>query len=1130
MKESAAFVANGKGMPKPGMSLMLKAMKITTILLTVFCLQVCAGTMAQVSISGKEVSLERIFTEINEQSGYTVFYDALDLKDARKVNINFRNASVKVILDFALKDQPVVYEIGGKNIFISRKTPTKVNTEIENNSTQNNVPVRVTGKVINQNGDPVPGATVTEKGTKNATSTLGDGTFALSVQSTNAVLVITGANVDEFEYELKGGSMAMIEVTMKISKMDEVQVIAYGTKSKREQLGSVTTIKADEIQKQPVSNPLLSLAGRVPGLEVTQTTGLPGGAVRLRLRGQNNLPSSTSGVPPMDNPLILINGVPLAANNSSINLLSSIGTANNPINKNPYGGLSPLNSINPLEIESIEILRDADATAIYGARGANGVILITTKTGVSGKTKLNVGAYSGVSKVSKTLDMMNTEQYLEMRKKALQNDNLTPTISNAPDLLIFDSTKYTDWKDFFLGNTAKTNDVTASISGGNITTSFLIGAGFHKETYVLPGDFNEKRGSINFSVSHKSLNKKLGIDLSGNFSHIANNSSGNSGALRAFTMIPNNPDLIDSNGDLVWAYNTYAYSDNPLRYLKMPYKALTNNLIGSLLLSYNITEKIAVKSSFGYNEIRVDENSQSPRNSQNPAFNPKGSASFGNNSVKTWIIEPQAEYIDNIGKVRLNVLVGGTIQKNVTASTAISGENYNSDALLGSLVGAGTTRIDAVSNFQYKYSAGFGRLGLNYDRKYYINFTGRRDASSRFGPDNRLGNFGSVAAGWIATEESFIKRNIKSLSFAKLRASYGTTGSDAIANFQFAPYWTPLTRTFQGVAGYIPSNLANNQLSWSINKKLEAAIELGMFKDKLFLYAIWYRNRCGDQLISYNLPSQTGFNGITQNFPALVQNSGWEFQLNFNIIKSSKFTWNSSINVTIPENELLEFPNIEESSYASTYEIGKSLSVLKLYNYVGVDKEDGLYKFSSKNGPTPQPEFSDRITVGDLDPDYYGGFRNEITFKDISVSFLFQFAKQIGQNYLGQVTSASPVGDMFSNVPATYTDSWQKSGDMNKINQRYFTVRNRVARSAASYFAGSTGSYSDASYIRLKNVSISYSLNRYGKLIGLQNANLFLNGQNLFTITGYSGNDPETQGFYNIPPLRTIVLGLQVGL
>jgi TonB-linked SusC/RagA family outer membrane protein len=1003
---------------------------------------------------------------------------------------------------------------------------------------------QIRGTVTDHQNLPLEGITVTVKGTTIATATDKKGQFTLSFSSPQAILRFTGANTEPLEAEWKGEANLHIKLLSRLNALDEVQVIAYGTSTQRLNVGSVTTVTAEDIEKQAVTNPLSALEGMVPGLVITPTSGIPGSSISVQVRGQNTLNGAGSFISPQDNPLYVIDGVPFAPQNGNVNQFASIASPGigGEFN-NPYGGISPFNSIDPSDIESIAVLRDADATAIYGSRGGNGVILITTKKGKAGKTETNLSIRNGISFIGPTMPMMNTQQYLAMREEAFKNDGLTPNTTlydpaYAPDLLIFDTTRYTNWKKVFLGNTAHNTNATASVSGGTNETQFRLGAGFNQDTYIFPGDYADNRASFSASIHHTSPDKKLSIDFSTNYSYDKNNSSSAPSLLAAFTLEPDYPSLTDSKGKLVWNYNGVPLNgsqagNNPFSYLKESYSIQNVNLNSNLLVAYQFIKGLTLRSSFGYNTFNSQEYTGDPLAAQNPAANPVASASFGTNNFTTWIIEPQLEYKGSSKKSNYSILLGSTFQKNSNGSTVTDASGYINDALINSISGAPTTY--STDNYsEYKYTALFGRINYRWDDKYIMDVNARRDGSSRFGPDKQFGNFGSIGGGWLFNEESFIKDNLKFLSYGKLKGSYGITGNDNVLDYEYLSRYAPTTYSYQGGIGYLPQNLYNPQLSWATTKKLEAGIELGFLQDRLLFSATWYRDRTGNQLVPYQLPSQTGFTSVFENLNALVQNTGVELSLQSTVVKSAHFSWSSSFNMTIPQNKLLAFPGLASSSYSTTYIIGQSLRVVKGFKYAGVNPQTGLFQFYTSTGQlTYNPVGADNGTLNDYynlgttDPKFYGGFQNSFKYKDFQLDVYLTYKKQMGLNYLYSVYSNLPGFEM--NEPTAILGRWQTPGQQATIEK--FSSQYNDAYNQGNDFYQSSGVYSDASYIRLKSLSLSYTLpDKIAKRFRARSLRIYLTGQNLFTITDYKGNDPETQNFYGVPLLRSLSAGLQLNL
>ena len=1112
----------------------------TIILLTIIaCCRIGTQCYSQsITLSIKHVSLEKAFKEISKQTGYSFVYTREQINKSNPVSINIKNVSIYQTLGICFANQPLKFIVDDKQIIVKDR-PDNTNTPTSA------VGLEVKGKVVNEDNEPVVGATVTVKGSKIATATNKNGEFFLMSVDGQSTLIITSIGYVAEEELIRGRTFIIIQVKMSVPTLDETVLIAYGNTTRRFNTGSVTKITSEEIIEQPVSNPLAALQGRVPGLVVTTTSGLPGSSFNIQIRGQNSLnPDPYNSLSPKDNPLFIIDGVPFAPQNNNINQLPSIASPGiNVLLNNSYGGISPFNTIDPSNIESVEVLRDADATAIYGSRGANGVILITTKKGKAGKTKYSMNIYTGVSNIAHTIPMMNTNQYLDMRKEAFANDGITPSNTDpsdfrtyAPDLTIYDPNKYTDWKKLFIGNSSYSTNINSSLSGGSENTQFLFSAGYYHQTYIFPGNFAYDRGSVNFNLHHNSIDKKISFDFSSAYSFDKNNSSGTPDLLHAYSLDPNFPNLLDDNGNLVWDYkgSTFGVSNvNPFSYLKKKYSITNFNLISHLQVGYKIVSGLEIRASLGYNKLNSIEYSGNPAISQNPYFQRIAAAEFGTKDIYNWIIEPQGEYRKKFGESKINILLGGTFEQDINSSSIISGSGYSNDILITSIAGASDrTATDAYS--PYKYNAVFGRVNYQFNQRYILNLNGRRDGSSRFGPGKQFGNFGSIGAAWIFSEETFVKKNLKWLSFGKLRASYGTTGNDAIGDYQYISRWQSTEYYYQGALGYLPQNLYNPDYSWAITKKSEGAMELGFLNNRLLLTAIFYRNSSGNQLVYYQLPSQTGFSNVTENWSAKVQNTGWEFVVTSSNVKTKTFSWNTSFNLTVPRNKLVSFPGIESSSYATKYVVGQPLSVLMKFKYLGVNDTTGIFQFLTSGGaPTYSPidasnnKFNDIEDIGNQDPKFYGGLNNSFEYKNFQLNIFIEFKKQTGTNSLGQIYGVNVPGAE-SNLPAALLSRWRNPGDKSefqKFTTDAFTPAGIVAR---TYFAQSSGVYSDASYIRFKTVSLSYKLR--GKLlekIKAEIVRLYINAGNLLTITNYKGNDPETQDFYGVPPLRTIAIGCQ---
>jgi hypothetical protein len=490
----------------------------------------------------------------------------------------------------------------------------------------------------------------------------------------------------------------------------------------------------------------------------------------------------------------------------------------------------------------------------------------------------------------------------------------------------------------------------------------------------------------------------------------------------------------------------------------------------------------------------------------------------GENQQFTYILEPQANYKFNIGDHHLDILFGGTYQQRQDASLIVFGYGFASNALITNLAAANTIAIDNDEETGYKYAAIFGRINYQYKDRYILNLTGRRDGSSRFGPDKQFADFGAIGAAWLFSEESILK-NTKWLSYGKLRASFGITGSDLIGDYQYLDTYTVSSTLYGGKTGLYPSRLFNPYFSWEKTTKLEVALETGFIDDRIHLTAAWYRNRSGNQLVGIQLPGTTGFSSIQANLPATVENSGLELELNTIPVKTTQFRWRSNVNISFPRNKLISFPGLEGSTYSDTYVVGHPTSIVKVYNYTGIDPKTGLHTFTDYNadGNISTPE--DNLIIKEVGIKYFGGWSNQFSYNHWEFSFLIQFVNQQQWNYNSLM--ARP-GSM-NNQPTEVLNVWSEDNPEGKY-MPYTSGLSSQKKNLFTYYKNSTAAIGDASFIRLKNIQLSYMLpvNKY-----IKDMKVFVQGQNVLTLTDYFGLDPEftTTGF--LPPLKIWSFGFQ---
>ncbi|MEP7372301.1 MAG: SusC/RagA family TonB-linked outer membrane protein [Chitinophagaceae bacterium] len=1095
-----------------------RIMKLTAFLLLGACLHVHAVGFGQtISLSEKEVPIETVFRKIEKQTSFKFLYADRVIKEAKKVSIQVNDATIDQVLALVFKDQIFGYELNDNTVLI---TPGKGLSGSEKAFDQKYDLIEVRGVIKDENGAPVQGVNVVVKGTSKGTTTNLKGEFVISNIDESSILIISSVGYEKAEILIKGKNFIVVQLRLAVGNLDEMQVIAYGTTTKRLSTGNVGTVKSSEIQRQPVNNPLLALQGKVPGLSITQSTGLPGTGVKVLIQGMNSLFNS-------NDPLYVVDGVPyvsqLLPNYGGI-IYGSSGT-----NNNVTGG-NPLNFINPSDIESISVLKDADATAVYGSRGANGVILITTKKGKAGRSLVDLNLQQGWGKVARKLDLLNIHQYLQMRHEAINNDGTIASDFDYDINGVWDTTRSTDWQKELIGGSAKYSNASLTVSGGTTSIQYLIGGTYHKETTVFPGDASNQKGAFHFNINSISPNQKLKIQVSGNY--LFDNTKLPAGDLTAdaVTLAPNAPALHNDDGNLNWAADPAGNSTwvNPLAPFESKYVNNTYNLISNTTLSYTIFPGLDLRSSFGYTNMVANEIMALPLTSAPPEYRPTANrlAFYSNNRIISWILEPQINYKRSIGKAKVDALVGLSKQRKNNSGEQITGTGYNSDFVMDDPKSAASVSISSSIQSIYKYIGAFARLSFNWDEKYLLNLTGRRDGSSRFGVENRFHNFGSIGAAWIFTKETVLSK-LNFLSYGKVKASYGTTGNDQIGDYKYLNLYNTISPgvAYQGGTSMQPGGLPNRFLQWEETKKFQAGMELGFFQDRVLLSLTYFKNVSSNQLLPYRVPITTGFNSILKNFPATVHNTGWEFSFNSNNINIKDFSWSSQINLTISKNKLASFPGLENSSYANLFVVGQPLAIKKLIPFAGVNTNSGLYQFVDSSGTiTESPVLPrDQTVLKGTDPTLYGGFENHFQYKGWQLDVLFQFVKQIGQNY---VFGSYVPGVAFKNQPTYVLDRWQKTNDVAPIQKFNSTYDAGESFFNASYY--SDAAYTDASYVRLKNISLSWQFpKQWLNKVRIQNLRVFSQAQNLITFTKYKGLDPENLSVSSLPPLRVITLGVQ---
>jgi TonB-linked SusC/RagA family outer membrane protein len=1092
----------------------LLIMRLTTVILIASLMQVSASTIAQqVTLKKENVSLKAVFSEIQKQTGYIFLYRPAQVDENKSVTLNLKNEPLTKAMEKILAGMPLEFEIDDRSIIIRLREKNFFEKVIDRFKVMD-----FQGKVLDEDGKPIEGASAGLYGSDKASVTDASGNFTLKAELGDMV-VITCIGYKRLQFHLRT-KIFTVSLQREVANLDEIQVIGYGTSTKRLNTATVSSITAAEIAQQPVTNVLSALNGRLTGVQLVQANGMAGAAVTIKVRGDNTMgvTGSTSS-----DPLYVVDGIPQASGirYDAQNFNSNIRGMN--------GYTNVFSILNKEDVERIDVLKDADATAIYGARGANGVVLITTKKGKPGKIRVNVNLSSGAGEIAHFIPMLNTPQYLDLRREAFKNEKIVPNVNNAPDLMSWDQNAYTDFQQLFLGGSAKLRTADVNASGGSEYLKYYVGLNYRKEGTVIAKDQGVSRtgGLMNLTVS--SPDKKFNALFSASYA-LENSTLNNNNNFLALIFLPPNFNLYKPDGSLNWN-NNFA---NPLGQLLTSYHAKKTFFSGNTALSYQLLKSLTLKATAGYTMSRLDNDTQAPAASYNPVTAMTSNARFAQSPTSNYIIEPQAEYVAKAGPGKLTVLLGGTFSEAVTETTTLLGQNYAYDSQLNTIAGAGLVNTSYMYD-QYRYASVFGRLSYDVEAKYLLSATYRRDASSRFGPNNRFANFASVGAAWLFSEEKLIKENLPFLSFGKLKVSYGTTGNDRIDNYLYRMNYENRSIyddvAYQDIRLLSPVDVAANpNIKWESTKKTELNLSLGFLKDRILFNANLYRNRSSNLLNFTSMTTQSGVTNSIENLDALVQNKGLELELNTRNIAGKSFTWSSSFNISFERNALLSFNDVTKAADQSRYYIGEAVDAYitrRKYQYTGIDPLTGVPTYANLDGNAGIGA-TDRY-IAALGHPFYGGLNNSFSYKGFSLDFFFKFQNSRGKVNQYAKDNTLALGGLM-NQSTSVLDRWQQPGDESRRWPLAVTGSGLLSRSYSN-FGSSDFTYGNTAYLKLKTASLAYQLPQtWAHKAKMQQVTFSIQGLNLFTIAKDKYVlDPE-YGPGAFPALRTLVFALNCSL
>ncbi|MBN8850844.1 MAG: hypothetical protein BGO55_29910 [Sphingobacteriales bacterium 50-39] len=1063
----------------------------------------CTASFAQnVTLHFADAPIPTVLRDIERQGGFTIAFRTEVFEHAPNISLDLKHVSVEKALSTCLGGLEFSYKKGDNSfsVFSTASNGTSVFSPLK-------------GTVINAEGAPLPNVSVIIPLTGKGAITDINGRFCIFVTAYKSEVVVSCTGYLPITERLDNREKRTTTLQMYSISMDEHIVRAYGTTTPRLNTGSSFEVKGSVFQQQPVGNVLAALEGRVPGLTIQQISGYPGSSYNFLLRGQSSIDNGKQ-------PLIIVDGVILSGG-----ILSPIasGAVLGP------SGPGTLNGINPDNIANIEILKDAAATAIYGSRGANGAILITLKKGVPGKPQLSFHTYAGITKSIGRGQLMNTEQYLSMRRDAILNDGLTPNQYTIPESA-WDTTVSHNYRNTIMGGTGFVNDHSIDFSGGNTTHNWFVDGNYHRESAVVPGRQFDGRAIVYGKYAYESPNKKLRLQISGNYSREDNRLP----AIDLSTyiqMAPNTPASTFKDGVYSWWDNNAPFLDFTAVQLNQ-YKAGIGNWLAHAGAGYEPLKGLKLNGIIGCSWGAVEEESWLPAAAQDPLLMPTGTYYWVKNKYTSAIVDITANYSKLFGRSKIDMLVGATRQQEIKSAMSLTIGNY--DELQPPSSGDPWQTQAAFNRVVYRYEALLARIEYNLLDRYILTASGRRDASSRFGPGRQHGTFGAIGAAWNFIGESFVTWP-HWLSFGKLRISYGTTGNDQIGDYRFAALYTPTSAAlgYQGSQGLVPASFYNPNLSWEVNHKAELGFDLGLWQNRFTLSAAAYRAWTDNEVITESLASQAGLPGQPANQRVVILNKGLECSIRSINVSSPNFHWSSSLVLTIPENKLLSFQGLKNSTYDQTYREGKSLSEQIVYGYKGVDPQTGLYTFLHKDSNAVLDK-NDVIPGGNLDMRCYGGLDNILSYKKWELAFFWEFRQQNGINplieMLRQNLPGMPGNYSQGNFPVQFLQYWRHPGEK-ALFQKVTAIPDPEAAERAADLVISNARIRDASFIRLKSLSIGYKLDsHFIKKCHLKEGIAFLQGQNILTITSFPFSDPETQSFSILPPVRTFVIGFKINV
>lgn len=1083
-------------------------MKLTTLLLLVSLLQINASTYSQnkkISLDVTNVSVGEIFDQIESVSEFRFLFESNKIDLDRKVSLNVNKKNIAYILELLFKETPVVYSTNDRQIILTiNKTKTIDSKTIIDDVKVAEQDFQIKGKVTDNNSTPLPGVNILVKGTSNGTQTDFDGNYTIQVENPNVTLVFSFIGFVTQEIAVANRNNINVNLIEDVAKLDEVVVVGYGSQRQKDLTGSVSSMKSEDFNKGPQLSAQQAMQGKMAGVVIAQNSGKPGGSNTVRVRGGTSL----TGV---NDPLYVIDGIPISttAGVSSANIR---GNGTDFFDQEPT---NPLMTINPNDIESITVLKDASSTAIYGSRGANGVIVITTKKGSSGNLKVTLDVTGGISTVANKLDVLSADEYRKI------NTDLGLTFSDLGG--------NTNWQDEIY-RTAQNQDYNLSFSGGSGKSNYRASLGYGNQEGVLMGSKLE-RANARININHSALNDKLVFDFRVNYGNTFSNNSpvsntvgseaGTSINYESYVFNPTYP-IYDANGN----YNHVPpYRVNPVSFANDVIDEVTNNrFIGNLSTTYKIIEPLSINVNLGYTKQNIG------RNSYIKKINPLGEGFGGYASVQkledySKLLETILRYNQTFNKHSFDAIAGYSWQYFVDEGLRNTASGFLSDQFKWYSLQAAST-VSNVSTFKGSNTliSMYGRVNYNFNDKILATATVRRDGSSRFGSGNQWGIFPSGSLAWRVSNMDFFKSN--TISDLKIRTSYGVTGNQEIGNLNSITTLGATTAGYivggQRITTVLPQQYANPDLKWEQTSQFNTGIDYAILDGKIRGSIDYYLKKTTDLLLRIPVPSPTAISTQLANVGS-VQNKGLELEITADIINKTDFKWTASANYSKNKNEVLSLSNdqykgnniqiaplqgqgLTAGIYAQLIQPGLPVGTFYGREFKGI--ENGVEIID--------PEMK---VIGSAQPDFTFGISNSFSYKRISLGFNFR----------------GSIGNDVFNLTANNLAYLSNLPGRNVFKE---ALTSGVLRSQPKQY--SSRWIEDGSFVRLDNITLGYDFD-LKNMPAISSARLFVTGQNLLLFTKYSGLDPEVNSdvsgtgiapigvdYLAYPKAKTVSVGLNV--